>query len=392
MSSEFKSRLTTFSNFIIFQLSNFVTFKSTKKYMKIIDWYILKRFIMTFLFTLLILLPITVAIDVAEKIDKFLNNDYLTFEILVNDYYKNFIIYFGNTFMPLALFLAVIIFTSRLSNNTEVIAINNAQVSFTRFLYPYFLGATMITIFALVMNHYIVPNSSKQVKIFEKKYLGKHKTSDYIRDFSLQLNDSTYIYLKSFDISENSGYRFSIDEYKGLELKSKLRARRIRWIEKDSTFKLIDWNKRIISKHQDILSSGDEKDTTFTFSPKDFAYKDVMAVEMQTPELKRFINISKARGVKNLNVYWVEVYKRTSLPIATYILTMIAVGLSYRKRRGGIGINLALGITIMFAYVFFLRVAEVLGAVAEANSLINVWMPNIIFGGYAIYLYLNARK
>ncbi len=361
--------------------------------MKIIDWYILKRFITTFLFTLLILLPIAVVIDVSEKVDKFLNNDYLTLGILVNDYYKNFIIYYGNTFMPLTLFLAVIIFTSRLANNTEIIAINDAQVSFTRFLYPYFLGATMVTIFSLAMNHFIVPNSSKVIKGFEKKYLGKHKTDTYIRDFSLQLNDSTYIHVKTFDLSENSGYQFSIDEYDGLELKSKFKARRIQWIEKDTTFKLSDWTKRIVvSKGKDIITSGDKKDTIFAFSPKDFMYKDVMPSEMQTPELKNFIKTSQTRGVKNLNPYWVELYKRTSLPIATYILTMIAVGLSYRKRRGGIGINLAFGITIMFAYVFFLRISEVLGAVAEANSLLNVWMPNMIFGSYAIYLYLNARK
>ena len=136
--------------------------------MKILDWYILKRYLVTFLFTLLILIPIAVAIDIAEKIDKFLRHENLALFEVVNDYYKNFIIYYANTFMPLALFIAVILFTSRLANNTEIIAINSSQVSFTRFLYPYFIGATIICLVALSMNHFFVPSSSKTRKAFKK--------------------------------------------------------------------------------------------------------------------------------------------------------------------------------------------------------------------------------
>ncbi|MDC1162538.1 LptF/LptG family permease [Tenacibaculum sp.] len=361
--------------------------------MRILDWYILKRYLVTFLFTLLILIPIAVAIDISEKIDKFLRHENLTFFEVANDYYKNFIIYYANTFMPLALFIAVIVFTSRLANNTEIVALNSAQISFTRFLYPYFIGATMVTTVALLMNHFVVPNSSKIRKKFENTYLKKQRYEDNtVRDFSLQLNDSTYMFIQNYDLKRNTGYNFSTVIFDGIKLKYELTADNLNWNEKDSTFELSTWKERKVFNKRDSIFSGVSLDTVFAFTPKDFAYKSAQAQEMQSGELTQFIEVSRKRGVKNLNAYLVELYKRTSLPIACYILTLIAVVLGHKKRRGGIGLNLALGLSIMFVYVFFLKIVEVLGAVAGENSLVYVWIPNVIFGMLAIYLYLNARK
>jgi lipopolysaccharide export system permease protein len=363
--------------------------------MKIIDWYILKRFLVTFLFTLLILIPIAIAIDVSEKIDNFLEHPNLGLNEILTDYYINFIIYYTNTFMPLALFIAVILFTSKLSNNTEIIAITNAKVSFTRFLYPYFLGATLITFLSLAMNHYVVPNSSKVRKAFEKKYINSSKQKNelkYVSDFSLQLTDSTYIFIRNFNIENNVGYDFNSETYNGLELKSKLSADNIKFNDADSTFTLNRWRKRLVYNDRDSIFSGNKLDTIFNFTPRDLIYKSAFAQEMPSNELVAFINVSKKRGVKNLNAYLVELYKRTSLPIASYILTIIAVALAFRKRRGGTGVNLAVGVGIMFLYVFFMKVGEVLGSVAGVNSLSYVWIPNILFGSIAIYLYFHARK
>ncbi|QTE23697.1 LptF/LptG family permease [Polaribacter cellanae] len=363
--------------------------------MKIIDWYILRRYLVTFLFTLLILIPIAIAIDVSEKIDNFLEHTNLGLEEILNDYYKNFIIYYANTFMPLALFIAVILFTSKLSNNTEIIAITNAKVSFTRFLYPYFIGASLVTIISLGMNHFVVPNSSKVRKGFEKKYLSNTREKNdlkFISDFSLQLTDSTYIYLKNYNTETNSGYNFTSETYDGLKLKSKLSADNLRYNTKDSTFSLTNWRKRLIYKDRDSIFKGNKIDTVFNFTPRDLIYKSALSQEMPSNELIKFINLSKKRGVKNLNAYLVELHKRTSLPIASYILTIIAVALAFRKRRGGTGVNLAIGIGIMFLYIFFMKIGEVLGSVAGVNSFIYVWIPNIMFGLLAIYLYWNARK
>jgi lipopolysaccharide export system permease protein len=361
--------------------------------MRILDWYILKRYLVTFLFTLLILIPIAVAIDISEKVDKFLARTDLSVMTILDEYYKNFIIYYTNTFMPLALFIAVILFTTKLSNNTEIVAMTNARISFTRFLYPYFIGATLITIFALGMNHFVVPNSSKERKAFEKEYLKRKNWQDNrVLNFSLQLNDSTYIYLKNYNFQSSVGSYFSIENYSGIELKQKLTADNIRWNPKDSTFKLTRYKVRKLGKDRDSIAFGNQKDTTFAFTPKDFLFKSALSQEMPSDELIDFIELSRKRGVKNLNAYLVELHKRTSLPISTYILTIIAVALAFKKKRGGIGINLALGISVMFVYVFFMKVAEVLGAVAGANSLMYVCTPNIVFGGLAIYLYYNARK
>ena len=361
--------------------------------MKLLDRHILKRYLVTFLFTLLILIPIAVAIDIAEKADKFLRNENLTLFEIVYDYYVNFIIYYANTFMPLALFLAVIFLTSKLANNSEIVAISSSQISFTRFLYPYILGATIVTVFSLFMNHFFVPKSSKIRKTFEKKYLSHKKEADKtVREFSLQLNDSTYIFIQSFDLEKNSGYNFSKEVHNGIHLTYKLMADNINWNEKDSVFTLYNWRERKIFKNKDSIFTGNVLKTTFPFTPNDLNYKSITPQEMESVALKELIKISKKRGIKNLNVYYVELYKRTSLPIASYILTLIAVALAHKKKRGGLGLNLVIGLTAMFIYVFFMKIGEVLGAVPDANPLLNVWIPNTVFGIYAIYLYIsNAR-
>tara|TARA_B110000003_G_scaffold34355_1_gene31722 strand:- start:15696 stop:16781 length:1086 start_codon:yes stop_codon:yes gene_type:complete len=360
---------------------------------KKLDWYILKKYLVTFTFTLLILIPIAIAIDISQRVDKFLAHTDLSVGQIIEEYYKNFVIYYTNTFMPLALFISVILFTSKLSNNTEIVAMTNARISFTRFLYPYIIGATLIVILSLLMNHFVVPNSSTERKKFENEFFNQKRWKDNIvENFSLQLNDSTYMYIKSYNFKSSQGSYFSIENYNGIELVQKLTSDNIRWSQKDSTYRLTRYKKRKIFKDRDSISGGINLDTTFSFTPKDFMYKSALAQEMPSNELKKFIKISKKRGVKNLNAYLVEFHKRTSLPIASYILTIIAVALAFKKKRGGIGLNLGIGVAIMFIYVFFLKVVEVLGAVAGANSLLFVWIPNIIFGLLALYLYLNAKK
>lgn len=361
--------------------------------MRILDWYILKRYLVTFVFTLLILIPIAIAIDISEKIDNFLEHADLGIVEIVNDYYVNFIIYYANTFMPLAVFIAVILFTSKLANNTEIIAMSNAKISFERLILPYFLGATIITVLALMMNHFVVPSSSKIRTKFEQTYIKKTKITDnYVQNFSLQLSDDTYIFIKNYNINSNTGQNFTSEVYDGLELKSKLVAQSISWNKKDSVFKLTNYQTRKLFSKTDSIYQGTSIDTTFNFTPKDLIYKSALAQEMPSDELLAFINLSEKRGVKNLNAYLVEFHKRTSLPVATYILTIIAVALAFRKRRGGTGVNLAIGVGIMFIYVFFLKISEVLGGVAGVNSLLYVWFPNIAFGLLAAYLYKNARK
>jgi len=361
--------------------------------LRILDKYILKKYLSSFILVLCLLLPIAIAIDVSEKIDKFLRHSDLSVGEIINDYYVNFIVIFGNTFMPLALFISVIFFTSKLAGNTEIIAIHSAKISFTRFLRPYFIGATIITVFALFMNHFIVPQSNKTFEEFKRSYLKKKKINDnYLTNINLQLGPNDYIFLKNYRVTTNVGYNFSYEKFEGNKLRYKLFADNIRWKVKDSTFTLINYRERIILNDRDSIISGSKLDTTFTFTPKDLINVDYLAKEMTSFKLNDFINQSRERGVSNLNTYLVELHKRTSLPISSYILTLIAVALAARKKRGGMGVNLSIGISLMFVYVFFLKIAEVLGAGADTNSFIMVWSPNIIFGALAIYLYFRNAK
>ena len=362
--------------------------------MKILDKYILKKYLSSVALVMTLLLPIAIAIDVSEKVDKFLRHTDLTVGTIIKDYYLNFIVIFGNTFLPLALFIAVIFFTSKLAGNTEVIAIHSAKISFTRFLRPYFIGATIITVFALFMNHFIVPQSNKVYQGFNREYLTEKKyNADNLKNVNLQLGPNDYVFFKSYRIRANMGYDFSYEKFEGNKLTYKLFSNTIRWNKKDSTFTLNTYRKRIILDKKDSIEYGSKLDTTFNFTPDDLATIDYMAKEMTTFKLIDFIEQAKGRGVSNLNTYLVELYKRTSLPVSSYILTFIAVALASKKRRGGMGVNLAIGITLMFVYVFFLKIAEVLGAGANTNSFLMVWIPNIIFGSLAVYLYFkNANN
>ena len=363
--------------------------------MKILDRYILRKYFTTFFFTLIILIPIAIAIDVSEKVGKFLKADDLTMNEIIYDYYGNFIINYGNTFMPLGLFIAVILFTSKMSSNSEIIAILSSGISFKRFLRPYLIGATIVTIGALYANHFVVPKANKTLEKFEETYMRsvyKKKTRSSVSKVSLQLGDSDYVYFGNFNFKSKNGYNFSYEHFEGNQLKYKVVSQNIRWNENDSTFRLSNYKKRHVGKDKDIIESGSFMDTMFNFQPKDLLYVDYLAREMSSIDLSDHIDQSEDRGVKNLNNYKVELYKRTSLPISSFVLTLIAVTLASKKRRGGIGVNLAAGISLMFLYVFFMKVSQVLGSTAESWPFFMVWMPNLIFGAISIYLFYNADR
>lgn len=361
--------------------------------MRKLDLYILKKYFSSFIFTLLILIPIAIAIDVSEKIGKFLARPELGFSQILQEYYIPFVIYYANTFMPLALFISTILFTSQLANKTEVVAIHSAGISFTRFLKPYFIGAFAITALALLANHFVVPNTNGTFEEFKDNYLRstkKSKTS--VSNVNLQLSDKDYVYFRNFNLKSNRGYDFTYERFDSLKLQYKLMARNLTYNPKDSSYTLNNYKERFVGAKNDSITSGRKLDTVFNFKPQDLIYTTTLAKAMNSYDLSNLIAKSENRGVKNLNQYKVEIYKRTSLPISSFILTLIAVALGSKKRRGGIGINLASGVAIMFLYVFFLKIFEVLGAGAASNPLIMVWVPNILFGIIAFYLYLNARK
>ena len=361
--------------------------------MKILDKYLLTRYFTAFIFTLLILTPIAIVIDIADKIGKFLAKPDLTTWQIISDYYLNFVINYANTFMPLALFISVIMFTSKMAENTEIVAINTAGISFKRFIKPYFMGAAIVTVFALLMTHFIVPKANKALDDFGLQFLKKEEnTNKWVNNGVLQLSKGNYVYVKNFSIEQQNGFNFTFEHYEKGQLVYKIAAANVRFMPKDSTFELTNYKKRRLIQNKDVNELGDKIDTTFNFVPSDFVYEKNLARQINTPDLLDFIHNSKARGVQNLNSHYVELHSRTSLPMSSFILTLIAVVLGSKKRRGGIGISLALGISLMFVYVFFMKIASVLGSVATANAFLMVWMPNLIFGTLALILYKNAKR
>ena len=358
--------------------------------MKILDWYILKRYLITFLLMILLFIPIAITVNLAEKIDKILENQ-VPFEAVAK-YYLDFSIYFSNLLFPLFLFLSVIWFTSKLANNTEVIAFLSSGVSFWRFLRPYFIGGIIVASFSLFLGMYLAPKASKGFNEFKYKYLSKGKKDKDTQNLFRQINDNDYIYVSNFDTKTNSGRNFSLEHVEGNKLMYKIKADRIVFIQKDSLYRLTNYVIRTYGEHNDNIISGRRKDTLFNFELEDLTPPKYAAEILNYNELNKFIKKEEARGSSNIGRYKVVQYRKWSLPVSVFILTIIAVSVSSIKRRGGMGFNLALGVFIAMIYVFFDKVFGVMAEQSNFSPAIAVWFPNIVFGCLAIYLLYNAKR
>ncbi|WP_223033199.1 LptF/LptG family permease [Hanstruepera marina] len=358
--------------------------------MKILDWYILKRYLFTFFIMLLLFIPIGITVHLAEKIGKILENEVPFSEVML--YFLDFTIYFAHLLFPLFLFLSVIWFTSKLANNTEVIAFLSSGVSFSRFLRPYLIGAFIVSILALALGLYLAPNASKGFNDFNYKYLKSNKSPVDNRNVYRQINDNDYIYVSSFDAKQQSGQNFTLEHFENNKMTYKIKANSIRFVEKDSTYKLLSYLKRTIGEDGDILEYTRRKDTVFPFDLEDLTPVEYIAETLPYGELNRFIEKEEKRGSSNISRYKLVQYRKWSLPVSVFILTIIAVAVSSIKRRGGMGVNLAFGICIAMVFVFFDKIFGVLAAQSDFPPLVAVWFPNVLFGILAAYLLYNAKR
>ena len=361
--------------------------------MKIIDKYILKRYLATFSAMLLLFIPIAIVIDVSEKVNFMIENKVPFTEIAF--YYYNFTIYFANLLFPIFLFLSVIWFTSKLANNTEIIAILSSGISFTRFLRPYIIGATIVSLFALLMGIFLVPKASEGFNNFRYTYLKGGNAKETMRDNSdvfRQISADEFIYVGNFNQTSKMAFNFSLEKFKKQKLDIKITASRIKWNPQDSTYTMYNYTKRKVGEYNDKIESAEQKDTVFSFDLEDLTPVVFVAETLSLGELNRFIDKEKSRGSSNINVYTVVLYKKYSLPVSAFILTIIAVAVSAMKRRGGMGLNLALGIGLAFSFVFMDKIFGVLAEKSSLSPIIAVWTPNIIFGFLAIYLLRNAKR
>ncbi len=358
--------------------------------MKILDWYILKRYLLTFSMMLLLFIPIGITVHLAEKIDKILANEVPFPEVA--QYFLDFTIYFANLLFPLFLFLSVIFFTSKLANNTEVIAFLSSGVSFSRFLRPYIIGGVIVAGFALLLGMVLAPKASKGFNEFTYKYLSGNKKDKDTRQLYRQINDNEIIYVTSFDPKRKTGTNFTLEHFNGNKLEYKISANSIRFLDKDTSYRLSQFSKRIIGENDDIIIHERSKDTLFPFDLEDLTPVKYIAETLSYGELTSFIEKEESRGSSSIGRYKVVLYKKWSLPVSVFILTIIAVAVSSIKRRGGMGVNLAFGIFIAMIFVFFDKVFGVMAEQSNFSPAIAVWFPNIIFGILAVYLLYNAKR
>jgi lipopolysaccharide export system permease protein len=352
--------------------------------MKKLDWYIIKRFVGTFFYAIIILAVISCVIDYSQKVDDFVKNKAPFLQIL--NYFKNFIPHISALLYPLFIFIACIFFTSKLAYKSEIIAMLATGVSFNRLLRPYMMAAGTLGLMALVANHWIVPMANKERLRFEKKYVKEHiNFAD--RNVHLQLSPTLLIYVQSYDYTANNGTHFTAETIDGTLLKEKIMADNASY---DSVKKIWKLRNVTIRKNNDIhetLTVMPELERKYPFTPNDLRQDDGVKEALTTPQLDQYIEKQKLHGNENLNLYYTEKQRRTATPFAGFILSIIGVCIASKKIRGGSGLHLAMGIALCAIYMMALQLSTTFSTKAGLNPTLALWIPNIIFGILAIYLY-----
>ena len=328
-------------------------------------------------------------VDMAEKIDKFKENEVPTQAIF--SYYLDFTWYFGNLLFPIFLFLAVIWFTSKLANNTEIIALLSSGISFSRFLTPYLVSAGIIALFAFFTGMFIVPKSNASYNAFQYKYIAK-KNERQTKNLIKQINPKEYIFVSSYDPIRKSANNFTLEHFEENMMTFKIQSSSIRWVDKDSIFRLSSYVRRSFTDNGEIYSRRSRLDTLFDFKIDDLAPVNYKAETLTFSPLNEFIKKEREGGSVMINSHLLVRHKRWSLPFSAFILTLIGVSVSSFKRRGGMGVNLALGISLGFLFIFFDKIFSVLVNKSNFSPFLGAWLPIFLFGGLAIFLLNRARS
>lgn len=358
--------------------------------MKILDRYIIVKFLGTFFLALALIMAVAVMFDISEKMDDFIEKK-APLSAIVFDYYLNFIPYFANLFAPLFVFISVIFFTARMAANTEVVAILNSGVSFRRMLWPYFLASALLALLSFYFNGWLIPHSNKVKLAFENTYI-KKPVEFNDRNIHRQVSPGVFIYLESFNNIHNMGTRFSIEKYKDGKRVYFLNSERVRWDSVKSKWTIENYYERTIDGYHEELRTGKRKDTVLPIRAGEFRQRLNIIEAMDTPALSAYIESQRSQGVANVSAYLIEKYRRQALPFSTFILTLMGVALSSRKVRGGIGLQLGLGITLSFTYIMFMQISTTFATGGSFSPLAAVWLPNIVYACLALYLVRQAPK
>lgn len=357
--------------------------------LKRIDWYIIKQFLGTYVFAIILIISISVVFDINEKIDKFLKPD-VPLQAIIMDYYMNFIPYFANLFSPLFTFIAVIFFTSKLADNSEIIAMLASGMSFRRLMLPYAISAGVIALTSFILSAFIIPPANITRIDFQNKYI-RNKKVEYARNIQIEVEPGVIAYFNRYDSRPNMGYGFSLEHFEDKKLVSKLTASSIKY---DSLYQwtVIEYMIRDFEGMHEHITQGTRKDTTLTIIPSDFLISPNDCETMTSPELATYIDRQKTRGIGNIQTFQIEYHKRFASIMAAFILTSIGASLSSRKIKGGMGLNIGIGLGLSFSYILFTTITSTFAINGYVSPMVAAWIPNILYTFIAIFLYQRAPR
>ena len=353
-----------------------------------IDFYIIKKFLGTFFYAIALIISISIVFDVSENIDDFMSKD-VPMKAIVFDYYLNFIPYFANLFSGLFTFIAVIYFTSKLAYDTEIIAILCSGVSFNRLMRPYMVGAGVIAIFSYLLGNYVIPPANLKKVEFRNQYIGNSNEKGET-NIHRQIEPGLFVYLESFS-TEDVGYKFTIERFVDHQLVSKLTSEYIKWDREHNKWVIHNYFIRNFDGNKETIIQGVQKDTVLNMKPEDYHVVFNIVETMTLPKLNAAIDNLKLSGVSTIE-YEIEKHKRRAGPFSAFILTIIGVSLASRKIKGGIGFHLGLGLLMSFSYILFMQVTTVFTTSGTLAPWMAMWIPNIIYGALAFYLYRRASR
>ncbi|MBR4923378.1 MAG: LptF/LptG family permease [Bacteroidaceae bacterium] len=356
-----------------------------------LDRYIIVKFLGTYFFAIALIISIAVVFDINENIDKFINNN-APIKAIIFDYYMNFIPYFSNLFSPLFVFIAVIFFTSKMAENSEIIAMMSTGMSFKRLMRPYMISAAIIAALTYGLGAYVIPEGNVTRLDFEDKYR-KKKKQDFVRNVQLEVDSGVIAYLGRYDGKNNTAYSFSLDKFIDKKLVSHLTAKRAVY-DTDSVHKweLKDYMIREMDGMREKITTGKQLDTIIKMQPQDFLIMKGQQQTMTSPQLKEYIANQKRRGFANIKEFEIEYHQRIAMSFAAFILTAIGLSLSSKKVKGGMGLNLGIGLALSFSYILFQTVSATFTVNGNTPPIVSVWIPNILYTIIAIYLYRKAPK
>lgn len=351
--------------------------------MKKLDWYILKKLLVTFVFVVGLLELIICVIDFTEKNDEFIKNEVSS--ELIWKYYAAFIPYLASLLTPITVFISTVFVTAKLASKTEIVAILASGVSFKRMMFPYLIGAIMIGISSFYLNSYVIPDANKFRIAFELEYL-KDPFYNTDKHIHFKVNQEGYIYLYRYDNRRDQGTTVTLERINNNQLLEKITARTIKW-DTTGRWSLLGWQKRVVTDTAEIITNGSKLDTLLNMSPKDFANKERHQETMTLTELNQYINLQQSRGADDVHLYLIEKYVRFMQPFTVLILMAIGVIVSAKKSRQGTGFQIALGFMIAFLFIITYILATAIAEAGTMNTLLAIWLPNIFFSLVAIGLY-----